>query len=105
MAQFYQHALADDRFNSFWLENVSDIPKLHDTVTLYLIGKFGGPNNYKGPDMVSLHKNMAIKECHFQMYWEHMTTALRLYNIPEDVIEEIKQVVLLEKKDIVNTPG
>ncbi len=40
---------------------MSDIPKLHDTVTLYLIGKFGGPNNYKGPDMKTLHKNMAIQ--------------------------------------------
>ena len=61
VAQFYQHALSDDRFNTFWLQNVSDIPKLHDTVTLYLIGKFGGPNNYKGPDMYTLHKNMPIK--------------------------------------------
>lgn len=72
VAQFYQHALSDDRFNTFWLQNVSDIPKLHDTVTLYLIGKFGGPNNYKGPDMYTLHKNMPIKEKHFQMYWDHL---------------------------------
>jgi truncated hemoglobin YjbI len=77
VAQFYQYALADDRFNSFWLENVSDIPKLHDTVTLYMIGKFGGPNNYKGPDMYNLHKNMAIQQKHFEMYWDHLTRALR----------------------------
>jgi hypothetical protein len=69
--------LADDRFNSFWLENVSDIPKLHDTVTYYLVGKFGGRNKYTGPDMLSVHKNMAIKEWHFELYWEYMSQALR----------------------------
>ena len=32
VAQFYQHILADDRINSFFLENVSDIVKLHTTM-------------------------------------------------------------------------
>ncbi len=40
---------------------MSDIAKIHETVTLYFIGKFGGNNNYKGPDMKSLHKNMKIQ--------------------------------------------
>ena len=77
MAQFYQYMLSDDRFNSFWVENVSDIPKLHDTITYYLVGKFGGPNKYKGPDMVTLHKNMAIKDSHLQLYWEYLSKSLR----------------------------
>ncbi len=32
VAQFYQHILADDRINYFFLENVSDIVKLHTTM-------------------------------------------------------------------------
>ena len=61
VAQFYQYILTDDRINSFFLENVSDIPKLHSTMVLFLTHLFGGPNHYSGPDMVTLHKNMPIK--------------------------------------------
>ena len=32
VAQFYQHILADDRINEFFLQNVSDIVKLHTTM-------------------------------------------------------------------------
>lgn len=39
------------------------------------------------------------------MYWEHLTQSLRAYKVPEDVIEQIKQVILTDKPDIVNTPG
>ena len=66
VAQFYQHILADDRINQFFLENVSDIVKLHTTMELFLCHLFGGPNEYKGPDMISLHKNMKINKHHFQ---------------------------------------
>jgi hemoglobin len=69
VAQFYQHILSDDRINSFFLENVSDIPKLHSTMVLFLTGIFGGPDNYKGPNMVDLHKNMAVKQIHFDITW------------------------------------
>ncbi len=37
---------------------------------------------------------MAIKEFHFQIYWEYMTQAFKEYEVPEGVIEEIRQVVL-----------
>lgn len=69
VAQFYQHILADDRINYFFLENVSDIVKLHTTMELFLSEIFDGPKGYKGPDMVTLHKNMKIKKEHFDITW------------------------------------
>ncbi len=65
VAQFYQYVLADERINYFFLENVSDIVKLHSTMVQFLTFLFGGPNHYKGPDMVSLHKNMPIRPEHY----------------------------------------
>jgi hemoglobin len=62
VAQFYQYILTDDRINYFFLENVSDIPKLHSTMVLFLTHLFGGPNHYTGPDMYKLHKNMPIRQ-------------------------------------------
>ena len=55
VAQFYQYILNDDRINSYFLENVSDIPKLHSTMVLFLTHLFGGPNHYTGPNMRKLH--------------------------------------------------
>lgn len=52
VAQFYQFVLSDERINYFFLENVSDIPKLHSTMVQFLTFLFGGPNHYKGPNMI-----------------------------------------------------
>jgi hemoglobin len=46
VAQFYQYVLNDDRINDFFLNNVSDIPKLHSTMVLFLTNLFGGPDHY-----------------------------------------------------------
>lgn len=46
VAQFYQYVLSDDRINYFFLENVSDIPKLHSTMVHFLTSLFGGPSHY-----------------------------------------------------------
>ena len=32
VAQFYQHILVDDRINMFYIQNVSDIVKLHTSM-------------------------------------------------------------------------
>jgi hemoglobin len=69
VAQFYQYVLTDERINSFFLENVSDIVKLHTTMVLFLTHLFGGENKYKGKNMTDLHKNMPIKQIHFDATW------------------------------------
>ncbi len=46
---------------------------------LFLCHLFGGPNEYKGPDMISLHKNMKINKHHFDVNWEHMEAAFLYY--------------------------
>ncbi len=86
MAQFYQHILADDKINYFFLDNVSDIVKLHTTMELFLSQLFDGPNGYTGPDMISLHKDMKIKREHFDNTWEHMEAAFLYYGVAKSLI-------------------
>lgn len=105
VAQFYQYILSDDRINSYFLDNVSDIPKLHSTMVLFLTHLFGGPNHYTGPDMRTLHKNMPIKKIHFQITWEHMESAFLVYKLSKDTIREIRELIFTTEKDIVNTPS
>jgi truncated hemoglobin YjbI len=59
----------------------------------FLTFLFGGPNHYKGPDMVTLHKDMPIKKIHFDITWEHMESAFLVFKIPKDTIAEMKDRV------------
>lgn len=101
VAQFYQYILTDDRINYFFLENVSDIPKLHSTMVLFLTHLFGGPNHYKGPDMVTLHKNMPVRQEHFDITWEHMESAFLVFKLSKELIAKIKELIYSLNKDIV----
>jgi len=86
VAQYYQFVLTDERINSFFLDNVSDISKLHSTFLQFLIALFGGPNNYKGLDMHALHKNMAIKKGDFDTNWEHLESSFLILKINRQTI-------------------
>ena len=101
VAQFYQFVLSDERINYFFLENVSDIPKLHSTMVQFLTSLFGGPSHYKGPDMVTLHKNMPIKYIHFDITWEHMESAFLVFKIHKDLIAEMRAKVYSLTEQIV----
>jgi truncated hemoglobin YjbI len=72
-------------------------------MVLFLTHLFGGPNHYKGPDMVTLHKNMAIKQVHFDITWEHMDSAFRVFKVNTATLAQIREVVYTTAKDIVNT--
>lgn len=101
VAQFYQFVLNDDRINYFFLENVSDIPKLHSTMVLFLTYIFGGPNHYKGPIMKKLHERMPIEPIHFDITWEHMEAAFLVFKLSKTLIEKLKVEVYKQFDDIV----
>lgn len=54
---------------------------------------FGGPNEYKGRDMVEAHKHMPIKMEHFDRVWEHMEKSYKKHQVSEELIKEIKEIV------------
>ena len=59
----------------------------------FLTGLFGGPNHYKGPDMVTLHKNMPIKKIHFDITWEHMESAFLVFKLDKELIKKLREAV------------
>lgn len=83
ISEFYQLVLCDRDLNTFFIENMSDLARLHKTMVDFLSGLMGGPDSYKGPDMVTLHKNMKIKKEHFDLTWKHMKTAFEHNKISE----------------------
>ena len=71
VANFYQFALADERINQYYIDNVSDVARLHTTLTQFLSFVLGGPNLYKGRDLIQIHKNMPITAQDYEYNWEH----------------------------------
>lgn len=67
----------------------------------FLTHLFGGPNHYKGPDMKTLHKKMAIRKEHFDIVWEHMESAYLIFKIPKDVIAQLKAAVYSTSPDVI----
>ena len=67
----------------------------------FMMYAFGGPNEYQGRDMYSAHNNMHLTDEHFNVIVEHFGSTLDELNVPKEVQEEVVQVVLGTKKDIV----
>ena len=93
VAQFYQYLLRDECINGYLIERVSDIPRIHRTLTEFLVMVFGGPNKYSGKDVGKFHKTMVIRQYQFDAVWSHLETSLRAYKVPEGLIGEAKVIV------------
>ena len=72
VAQFYQYLLGDDLINGYLIERVSDIPRIHRTLTEFLVMLLGGPNKYTGRDIRKLHSTMVIRQHQFDAVWRHL---------------------------------
>jgi hemoglobin len=101
VAQFYQYALGDEKINSYYLENVSDIPKLHSTMVHFLTQLFGGPNHYTGPSMRALHKHMHLTGEIFDLTWLHMQNTFLVFKLDQGLIAELKTAVYSTRVEIV----
>ena len=93
--------LNDDRVNIFFIHKVTDIARIHLTLIQFLCGLFGGPNIYRGPDLVKIHKNMPITTEHFLIVWEHFEASFRDYKVKAEVIAEIKDIIVHLKDQVV----
>lgn len=97
--KFYEIMVADARVNEFF--KGKDIPKQADSLAKFLILAMGGPNNYTGKDMKTVHANLGIGEAEFNATCENLVTALKALEVKPEVIEEIKAVAASVKGDIV----
>lgn len=79
----------------------SNLPKLKQTVTEFFITGTGGPNLYKGKDMLSAHKGMNIAATEFMAVLDDALFALDKNNIGQREQEEVLFVLYSMRSDIV----
>ena len=64
----------------------------------------GGPEKYKGRDMVTIHKDMAIREKDWAAMAAVFVRTLDQYQVPKAEQDELLAIVGTTKKDIVTRP-
>ncbi len=97
---FYRKVLADDRVSHFF--DTVDMESQHVKQKAFLTMAFGGPNSYTGKDMREAHKRMNLTEEHFNAVAENLVATLKDLNVNEDDINEVVNVALSVKDDVLN---
>jgi hemoglobin len=91
VGRFYEHVMADDLVNHYFED--TDMQRQIGHQTQFISSVTGGPVEYTGEDMRAAHAGMGITEVEFTAIAEHLDTALKEFNVPEndreDVLDEI----------------
>lgn len=96
---FYKKQLEDTRVKGFFQH--IDLEKLKAHQRDFLTKVFGGPDNYKGRNMLDSHKNLYITEWHFDAVKQNLMDTLEELKVPKDLIAEIDPIVESTRKEIV----
>lgn len=79
----------------------SDIPKIKNAAATFFISGTGGPNVYKGKDMLAAHKGMNISATEFMSVLDDALSALKKNNIEQREQEEVLFVLYSMHSQIV----
>jgi hemoglobin len=98
---FYRKVLEDYRINRFFGKTDMDtqIAKQRAFFTM----AFGGPNNYTGGDMRTVHARlvkMGLDDSHFDAVMEHLGATLTELNVPGDLIAEAAAIAESTRADV-----
>lgn len=62
----------------------------------------GGPINYFGKDMKNAHSQYKIGDLEFNVTWDHLETAMKLFSVSQLLIKDVKDIFYSVQGDIVN---
>lgn len=97
---FYRKVLADDLIADYF--DSVDMDGMRAKQKAFLTMAFGGPNDYTGADMRTAHAKMNLEESHFNAVAGHLVGTLEELEVPQEYIDEIVQIALSVKDDVLN---
>lgn len=78
----------------------SDVPALKNAAATFFISGTGGPNVYKGKDLLSAHKGMNIAATEFMAVLDDALAAMKKNNIGQREQEEVLFIFYSMRSDI-----
>ncbi|MFD2171589.1 group I truncated hemoglobin [Tumebacillus lipolyticus] len=95
---FYERMMKDDLVNSFFAN--TDMEKQRRHQTSFISFALGGPNQYTGKSMAKAHEGMNLQMEHFMAVANHLSAALRDFNVSEEDIQTVISHLLTLKDDV-----
>lgn len=104
--KFYEKVLADERVQHFFAHVDMHQQKKHQKA--FMTYAFGGANDWDGRPMRDAHKQlvdeMGLTDGHFDAIAEDLVEALAELEVPQDLIDEVVQIVgsMGHRNDVLN---
>jgi|SRR5579872_5549104 len=105
---FIQRAEVDPRVNftrkgtgAEWKVTPENYEKLRTHLTQFFVAAMGGPDNYEGRDMKSVHAGMHITSAEFDAIKSDLAKSLVKFDTPAKETSEVLAIVEGTRKDIV----
>lgn len=99
--EFYRRVLADPLLSPFFAD--TNLNWLKKSQVRFFTTALGGPQIYRGADMVSAHVDLPIEEKHFARVAGHLSDTLKALQVPSALISEILSLVGTLAPQIINT--
>jgi len=100
--RFYDRVLDDPELNPFFER--TNVAWLRKRLAVFIAQAVGGPAEYRGRDMKTVHERLAIQPVHFDRTAGHLVAALNSLDVLPSLIDELIAVIAPLKADIVTTP-
>ena len=62
----------------------------------------GAPLEYSGKSMQDAHAHMKISDDHFELVANHLVSTLQEIGVRQDLIDQVAEIIMNTKDDIVN---
>jgi len=96
----YGRLIADPELGKFFPAGVGEV---HRGFVITLLGQaLGGPERYRGPDLVAAHRGLGITDAHFNRTAALLDDTLAELGVPRDLIDQIVGVVATLRPAIVS---
>ena len=99
-SRLVDYAIADPRIKEAFAE--TNVPRLKGLLTLFFCKTTGGPCTYPGRDMVAAHKDIGIRDIHFNALVEDLQRALSDEGIGFATQNEFLALLAAMHGDVVN---
>jgi len=95
----YGRLIADPELSKFFPAGVGEV---HRGFVITLLGQaLGGPQRYRGPDLVAAHRGLGITDAHFTQTAVLLDDTLDELGVPRDLIDQIIGIVATLRPAIV----
>jgi len=96
----YGRLLADPELSRLFPAGVGEV---HRGFVVTVLGEaLGGPERYRGPDLVAAHRGLGITDAHFDKTAGHLDAVLEELGVPRDLTDRIVGIVASLRPAIVS---